>query len=508
MGAGKSCIAVNKFLHDWLLTSERPIYTNLPLRYVGEVGALRHEPRLGLLTLLLLWLAGLLSANLRRRWLRRVARARLHDWRQRRIAWLASEGEKPRLLQIVANCTRNHARRARMMERIHFLEAKVRQPLGEDGQPLTYLPLDEDGNPVPGAEPQEVGPKHGVREFWYFTKPNAVVFLDEVADIWNSEDRNARDEQKRRPETLNSYIRHHRHYKDDLYFFFQDKEDIDPHLRRKIQYLWTVRNSTKENMFEHWAFRGLRWPVQFFFVKCYLGKSVINRPADSMTRLEPQESWRFWPTRKDFSTYRSFSQAGTLPGKKAPPGEAQSTDFDPSIWGKVRAWVENLGPALAVLGGMAGAVVGALYGLRLLLQLTGSPTSLPLDRTQTPQHGAPAGTAVTDAGNGDFLVTATNAVPAEVERLVLVTPALLRTTKATYGKGSDLGGGRVARFLINGVELEGGRRITFDVLFPGPRGDGGGGGGSDRGPLRGVGAGPRDGDGPQGDRPAGVPDPG
>lgn len=428
MGAGKTCVAVNRFMADWLTNSDRHIYTNLPLERVDP-----EDP----------------TSN----------------------------------FVLVNHLTRNHARRRAMMKRLELLSPGVRQPLADDGQPLRYHPLDEDGNPVPDSAPQEVGPKHGLREFWYFTKPNAVVILDEVADIWNTEDRNSRDASKRRPETLNSYIRHHRHYKDDLYFFFQDKEDIDPHLRRKLQYVWTVRNSTKENMFDWWALRGLKWPVQFFFVKCYLGRAVVGKAEDAMKRVEPQESWIYWPTRKSFQTYRSFSQATTLPGKSAPKSDARSTDFDPSVWGRVKGFTRNLGPVLAVLGAVAALVFayfGIIHGLIAASETSSAVNTAP--RTVTPQGtNQPPGTFLTDVGNGDWAATRTNVTWVDVsaatnqagllvtERILLVTPDWLQTTVKKYAKGDDMGGRRIERILLNGLLFADGGHERYDVLFSGHR---------------------------------------
>jgi len=440
MGAGKSCVAVNKFLADWLENSDRPIYTNLPLRWVGEK---RHGQVVD-------------GINM-------------------------ETGQPAELLELVADLTRNHAKRQAYMSRIHFLRPGERVPLDENGQPLRYLPLDDDGNPVPGAEPVEVGPKHGVREFWFFTKPNAVVLLDEVADIWSTEDR------KNRPDTLKSYIRHHRHYKDDLYFFFQDKEDIDPDLRRKIQFLWTVRNSTKENIWDHWATRGIRWPVQFFFVKCYLGREVVGMAEDSMKRRQPQEAWNYWPSRRDFRHYWSFSQAGTLPGKKAASDKQHSTDFDPSVWKRIRGFTNNLAPLLAML---AFVVVLAFMGYQAIDFLLHPPLDKlkigPKDQRTAQTSANPPGTFVTEArggANGNaFLATRTNLSPLDAaaltnqtglvstERILLVTPSKLVTTRKTYVPGSDIDGDIIARFRLNGVVFtNGNQRFFTDIFLPGER---------------------------------------
>jgi hypothetical protein len=428
MGAGKSCVAVNKFMADILRDSERHIYTNLPLRYVGEP---EDDP----------------------------------DWKP------GSDD----LLQIVADTTRNHAKRQAMQARIHLLRPGTKVPTDDDGNPLKYQPLDEDGNAIEGADPVELGPKHTIREFWYFTRPNSVVFLDEVRDIWPTEERS------KRPPDMPSYICHHRHYKDDLYFFFQDKEDIDPFLRRKIQYLWTVRNSTKENMFGWWALRGLKWPIQFFMVRCYLGRSVVGLSEDSMKRREPQESWNFWPFARHFRTYRSFSQANTLPGKKAPSAKSKSTDYDPRLWPKVAAFVGQMHVPLAILAALVVAVLLAIKGVYKLANLDSKAVASTMikgdgrnglkgqggDSTATNQNAvAVKSERSISRKHTDSTGENTNAPPAVVvEKVLLSSPRWFQTTERTYEIGDKVDGRVVKRVLLDGVEFEGGERIRFRDLF-------------------------------------------
>lgn len=447
MGAGKSCVAVNKFLVDILTTTSRHIYTNLPLRWVGEErhGEVVMEPAQEAPEV------------------RRTAEPPVL-WRNKRT------GQPAELLEVVAAATRNHGRRSEMMSRIHFLRAGERVPTDETGAPLRYQPLDEEGNAIVGAEPVEVGPKHGVREFWFFTRPNAVVFLDEVADIWSTDDR------KNRPDTLKSYIRHHRHYKDDLYFFFQDKEDIDPDLRRKIQYLWTVRNSTKENLSANWMLRGVKWPFLFFIVKCYLGRSVVGKDEASMAKFLPQESWCFFPKKASFRAYWSFSEANTLPGKKAASASAKSSDFDSSVWSKLRGGLRNLAPVISIVGAIAVAIY---LGLRFVFLLTGVSSDDITGKRTAPATNAPAvltnsarvnltnaAPAVLhlDAGTKtNLLQYGTNAAPVEVVRLT--TPNRIFTTKGSYELGDTFAGGRISRIFLDGVEFEGGRRAKFKDLL-------------------------------------------
>ncbi len=428
MGAGKSCVAVNKFMADVLRDTNRPIYTNLPLRYVGEPD---NDP----------------------------------DWKP----------GPDDIFQIVANSFRSHPARQKAQSRIRLIHPCVKQPLDEAGNPVQYQQLDDEGRPIDGAPLLTLGPKHTLREFWYFTEPNCAVFLDEVADIWSTEDR------KDRPADLGSYIRHHRHYKDDLYFFFQDKEDIDPALRRKIQYLWVIRNSTKENMFQWWALRGLKWPVQFFKVRCYLGRAVVGKSEESMKGVEAQEAWNFWPWARDFRTYKSFSEANKLRGKKAPPATAKSTDYDPRLWPKIAAFVGQMHVPLAILAAVVVAVVLGIKGVYKLANLDSKAVASTMikgdgrnglkgqggESTPTNQNAATVKSERSISGKQAVGVQNTTNSPAVavVEKLVLASPKRFQTTQGTYEVGDTIDGRVIRRVLLDGVEFEGGERRRFRDLF-------------------------------------------
>jgi hypothetical protein len=173
-------------------------------------------------------------------------------------------------------------------------------------------------------------------------------------------------------------------------------------------------------------------------------------------------------------------------------------------------FLSNLGPLLAVIGAGVALILSWWWGIHWLMRQADGKSQFGTKlehRSQTDQKQAPAGTFVTDAGSGEFLVTTTNLSPAakvqELERVVLVTPGQLRTTKRIYVVGDEMGGGLVLRFLINGVELQGGRRVTFDILFPGVGQPGDGVIRSDGKPLRRVDPGarkqrPKEGVGPAG----------
>lgn len=405
MGAGKSYVAVNRWLREELESSTRHIYTNLPLARVDE-----SDPE--------------------------------SDY------WIVRE-----LYKKLPN------RRA-AMARIHKLISKERIPTDELGNPLTYQPLDEEGEIIEDALPVVLGLKHGVKEFWYFTQPNSVVFLDEVADIWPTEER------KNRPDSMKSYIRHHRHYKDDLFFMFQDKEDIDPDLRRKIQKLFICENSTKRNMFDNWMFRGLKWPIQFFMVRGYLGRAAVGLAEDSMKRLTCEDSFWVFPKRIGYRNYHSFSQAGTLQGKRAATQAALSSDFNPSLWPKVKDFVRNIGPLAGVCGLVLGLAFGGFIGIRAMLQ-AGKQTSYMGGTNGVSSVGSNTVSVavVPSVSAGTNSVGSTNVVDLG-EKLVFANAAYVKTTKRTYAKGDKIGDETIASVMLNGVAFESGTKRTFAVLFP------------------------------------------
>jgi len=419
MGAGKSNVAVNVWMREALVETNRHIYTNLPLKRVDE-----------------------------------------------------SDPESDYVL--VRQITGNLARRAALMARIHKLVPKMMIPRGEDGKPVSYLPLGDDDLPIEGAERIELGPKHGVREFWYFTRPNAYVFLDEVADIWPTEER------QKRPPDMKSYIRHHRHYKDDLFFMFQEAKDIDPDLRGKIQTHFFCKNSKKENMAENWMLRGLKWPVQFFMVEEYNGKSAIQATEEARQRLKKQnEVWYMaWP--RTFQTYHSFSQAQSLPGKESASETANSSDFDPRLWPQVKDFVKNLGPLASMAGMIVGMGVGGYIGLMKLLDASKQSTAVSglsqpasVKGNGSDQAKAPPGTRLVELGiNGEFQAVKTNASTVQVadrETLLMATARFVRTNKRLYAKGDPIGGGKLETVLLDGVVLDDGTSRSWAVLFPGER---------------------------------------
>lgn len=377
-GSGKSYIAVNELMRQWLENSNRPIATNLPL----------------------------------------VRR-------------------KDGIFELVAQITRNPAKRAEMNSRIMILED-------------SFHDLGEWTNPETGVT-ERLGARHQQREFWYFTKPNTVIFLDELAEMYDAKDRSSQ------PETFASYCRLHRHYKDDFYGFAQDRRDVLAQFRRLVQYVWTVRNSTKQNMFPWWALRGIKWPMQFFMVRCYIAAEVMETVQFEDTR-QPEESFLVWPKGRGFKTYESFSKVGAMGWKESAKDTDSSSDVHQGWWLRVAGFVRQSGTLVA----MAGAAIVAAYMFWRMIQTMLHP---PKDLISSPKTAAVSSKgASVSAGVPDRVSQSETNLPAgaastgridpTVERLVLVGPRWFLTDKGEYHEGDSFGGGIIVRVFVDGLLLE------------------------------------------------------
>lgn len=454
VGSGKSFIAVNCLMPRYFWETRRPIYTNLPCD--GEE-----------LECYLAWLA-------RSPVVRDDYRRRLHFlypgeeeafepfWAE--VFWLNREGQR-----IADDCV-PRSQAGQEKARLHGWTRQEREVPWPDKQELE----EEYRRMGFRLRRRSLGKRDRVREFWWFTEPNAVIFLDESADIWNSLN-------KGRPASLQSYINHHRHYKDDLYFFMQARDDIDVQVRRKIRTLYYVENMKNQNMFDWWALRGLRWPVQHFRVREFHGRKVLGKGGD-FDRFEPLNAWKAWPTARRYRNYRNFSAAATLPGKRLPAEGAQSTDLD-TPWQRVRDW---LGGAWAPLSVLTFIVVAVVMGLRFMYALAGVSSAdvakhLTEGKTNAQHRGSTENT-----GSVPTVVAGTNVVsgarpvdlpndptgqvaqaksPKDVERVLFAGPEYFKTTRRTVRVGDRMGARRVARILFDGVEFEGGERVRFEALL-------------------------------------------
>lgn len=275
MGAGKSYIAVNWVLRDELKNGKRHIYTTLPLKVEN------------------------------------IARA---------------IGGK------------SLAKQNSIAERIHILEDVEKNPVDAAGRPIMKRVCVRVGDTVTEHETNEPLLLNETRCFWRFTKPNSLIIVDECADYWEA----GKAENKKlgiEAGEFGVYLRQHRHYKDDLWMICHNLSDIDPQLRRKFHYVWTIANSRNEPMFDNKWFRNIRWPVQFFIVRQYSAADV----------KKPMDTHHVQPLPDGYDMYDSFSAASRLPGKEMPPEEARSADYKPSLWGRVKEIARALRKILMVL---------------------------------------------------------------------------------------------------------------------------------------------------------------
>ena len=335
VGGGKSFVAVHDLMAGYLRDSTRPVYCNLPCDGVE----LEHY-----------------------------------------LAWLCKTA----------------ARQEEMRCRLRFLRPGFQTAYEdywvdprEEGEPLAEQRSEDSskkGVLWPGEQPwpedddavddykqmgyelrrRELPAKHdGVREFWYFVEPNAVVFLDESADLFNSLVKGKGEDLDKRL-VLQSFINHHRHYLIDLYFFMQACDDVDVQVRRKIKFVYYIENSKTKNMFGWWLLRGLRWPMQFFRVRVFAGRKVLGKGAD-FDVFEPVRAYNVFPTRWRFKNYRSFAAAftGLIRGMKRVRRLGASTDMD-KPWDRVKDFACNAGLPVGLLGG---AVVGVWLFLRFIFSL-------------------------------------------------------------------------------------------------------------------------------------------
>lgn len=427
-GSGKSFVAMHHIIPPYLLDTNRHVYTNLPCD--GEQ----------------------------------------LEWY---LAWL----------------TRNPAKQNEIRQRLHFLRPGP-QPawehywISEEIREWTETVLDEKGKPATIkrdnlAEIEQPWPEDdlqeeeyramgfkpvrrpvprqpdGVREFWYFCEPGSVVVLDELADIYNSLDGlSATGEEKKGRRVLQSFINHHRHYKLDLYFFMQSREDVDMQVRRKIANIYYVENSKRVNVSDFWALRGLRWPVQFFQCRVFAGRKVLGKGAD-FDVFVPLRTFRVWPTRRRYRNYRSFSAGNTgiaVKGLRSAKSSAKSTDVD-TVWDRVRDWVGSAGVPIGMAVGILVVVYLFWSFVSGMAHSTSADTSKWLGVKAATNSVSVAGrtnsAATTNATAG---IATTNAIPKDnPETITLVSPYLVRTTRRVFLRGQIVGTVQLDQFTATGA---------------------------------------------------------
>ena len=438
-GSGKSYLAVNKIIADYLRDTRRVVYTNLPI-YVDEfISSLSPNP--------------VRQSDYRRRLMmveERMAPVDDDIWR----AWIRGalgpcKGDVP------------PGQYADAVPQALWLEWKrdVRER-----QAMGFVVL-----PDPNCEEliEDGRIRNTLKEFWWFLTPGSVVVVDESADLWNTLKRTER------PGTLTTFFNHHRHYKLDIFALCQSRSDIDNQVRSKFNTVWIVTNSFTEKVGEHWLLAGMKWPVQFFTARQYAGRTVYGKGGD-LRRYEPAgPALRVWARRAGFKTYKSHSQAGTLPGMASAAESAESNDV--RTWRQqISGWVARLWVPVAWFGGMA---VGAWVLWRALFGMMHATSGgFRIDgATNTVAALGPATNAVAVPG------TATNqavsaATTGEGKRIddqpVFVSSAFALVGGRRFAVGDVVGGRSIRRILRYGVEWGDGQQSSWAVLLRGGQGRG------------------------------------
>lgn len=344
----------------------------------------------------------------------------------------------------VASLTRDPLERGQMLQRLHLLEDRDEIPRNPDGSERV------DENDVP------LGKRNMLREFWCFVETGAYIVLEESAEVHGT------DKRLSRPELAQNFINRQRHFGLDLVFVCQAYADLDPVFRRKAHYVLTVENSLRLAMFDVALLSGIKWPVQFFILHEYYGPEFEKSGKSGRW----QDRWFVRPNPAGFRNYRSRTATMRLNWLK-PADDSETGDLK-SRKTRFRQFVRQWrGPGLLAL--VLGAVVfGGYQGLMALLHVSGKASRGELLTRDTFFAGGTNSPAA-DEMNETTTTNATVTAKPEVERVLLATPSGIRTTEGFYAVGTMVGSNRIARVLLDGVELEGGRRVSFAVLF---RGDG------------------------------------
>jgi hypothetical protein len=375
MGAGKSYVLVNRFMVDYLKSSNRPIYTNLPIALDSFLA-------------------------------------------------FAAEGRPARIEEF--------------RDRVTIAEHGKAEALDENGQPII--------DPSTG-QPRQFD---RVKEFWRFTKPNSVIILDETADAFNAQ------AWKERPEELQSYINHHRHYKDDIFLCCQDRDDVDVQIRRKVQYVWLVSNSLTENISEHRLFLGMKWPLQFFMVRCFSGPQVMGKNAAATSRVAPiNPTMIVWPRASGFRNYQSFSASTSLPGKAMSTENQKSGDVGQGLRGQWGAFFGRLPGLLAGAVGLLGLVVAVVFMARTYFAQIKTEVGV----NQESENVA----ALSEVGSSNTPVAI---APPVREKLRAAFPDRIVTDLGVYRVGDSCGGKVVGAIGWDGVRWADGTSQPWSVVFP------------------------------------------
>lgn len=326
------------------------------------------------------------------------------------------------------------------LDRIHLLENRLETVRDEDGKPLLISESPKPGSPLVECR------LNMVQSFWRFTKPNSLILVDEAADIWNARNwKQTQSEAGLEDNELQSYINHHRHYKDDLYILAQSATDIDKQIRNKFQYIWVIANSTKENIFDARWLKGIKWPIQFFKIRIYHPREM----------KEPCELYNFFPKKIHFTFYDSFSASHRLPGKALPDKTSASSDHGQSYLKQVSNFRRNIG-TLLIFGGFISAMIVCSYLALMHVERHSAQATVKIPTGEQKRAGKALASPETSAAEG----TSSRSAKPELEPIDFVGLGLLHAGQHWYGIGDIFHGKTINDIALDAV------RFTDGTVLP------------------------------------------
>jgi len=206
-------------------------------------------------------------------------------------------------------------------------------------------------------------------EFWIHKKPESLVVLDEAYEIFPATvtlalktniSRRLKDKDYlpfyfkdydksqgllspreiwyMQQAELQSYVRQHGHYKDDLVIISHNPLDLHAFVLRGAMEFVFLKNSLRQNIFKFHLLEGLTFPKQFFIMRHYDTMEEMKKGTHSMER--------YYDPRSDvFKCYDSFSTAIRVSNDDK-ASLAPSSDFNRPYRYVVFQWLKDKFPAM------------------------------------------------------------------------------------------------------------------------------------------------------------------
>lgn len=166
-----------------------------------------------------------------------------------------------------------------------------------------------------------------IRRFWDYIERYSVIVFDEVYEYFGALKASARDsENMDTREQLLSFSRQHGHYETDIFLISHTLQDLDPFIRRGVNYLYHVQNSKYSNIFESKWTKGIKWGMiplvsQFFIIRGYENQSK-----------DYSDKWWVRSNQETFKCYNSFSNSSKIM-KLGAAGDGSGGSLDTKIKG-------------------------------------------------------------------------------------------------------------------------------------------------------------------------------